>query len=165
MKGSRKLAGLPRKNSGFTLMELVVAITILTIAVSGTLLGIEMATRHNADPLVLQQGIAIAQSYLEEITSKQFPTAALPCSSAVPATRAQYSSVCDYRNIGSQVPTNQLGNPINGLGGYTVTIVINSSTANINGLTSAANQAIRIDIQVSHPNMTTMTFSAYRTRY
>lgn len=155
------------KRQGFTLPELVISIVVISIAVLGTLLGIRATVRHSADPMITQQAVAIAESYLEEIAAKPFPTAALPCSGTPPALRADYATICDYKGIpsGGQVPTDIDGNPVAGLGGYTVRVVIDDTTADVNGLTSAANQAMRIDVTLSHPNMTDMMFSVYRTRY
>jgi MSHA pilin protein MshD len=152
---------------GFTLIELMLAITIIAIAVIGVLSVINMASSFSADPMITHQAVAIGESYLQEITTKPFPTTALPCSGSPPALRSNYSTICDYKGIpvGGQVPTDVNGNAIAGLSAYTVQVTIDDTTANVNGLTAAANRALRIDVTVSHPNMTTLIFSAYRTRY
>lgn len=155
-----------KNDSGFTLIELVMATLIITVAVLGTLLGIQTATRHSADPMNVQQGIAIAESYLEEIVSKPFPTAALPCG-APAASRANYATLCDYKGIpvGGEVPTDATGTAIPGLGAFTVQVNIDDTTATLNGFTAAANQVLRVDVTVSRNFMPTMVFSVYRTRY
>ncbi len=167
------------KNKGFTLIEILVAITVISIAVIGIMVGIVLSARYNADPMVMHQGVAIAESYLQEITAKPLPgaplpgatppfTCTLPCAGTPPASRANYATVCDYKGIpvAGQVPTDINGNAIAGLGNYTVQVTIDDTAAVLGPaaqqLTAAAKQVVRIDIIVSNPSMQTMTFSAYR---
>lgn len=151
-------------NSGYTMVELVISITIIGIAVLGTLISINTATKFSGDPLISTQAIAIAESYLEEIMSKSFPTPA--AASACPATgltRANFTDVCNYNGL-NQVPTDQNGNAMAGLSGYTVQVAVDRQTAALGALASGT-QAVRIDVTVTHALMTGMTFSAYKTNY
>ena len=63
----RSPAARLREASGVTLIELVISITIVGIAVTGTLLSINRSVRSSADPLVVQQALVVAGAYLEEI--------------------------------------------------------------------------------------------------
>ncbi|WP_365666682.1 type II secretion system protein, partial [Oceanithermus sp.] len=56
MRGDRPRAG------GMTLVELVVAIVVISIAVAGVLAALTQAMRHGADPMLTEQAVAIAQS-------------------------------------------------------------------------------------------------------
>ena len=147
-----------RKIMGYTLIELVMSMTIISIAILGTLFSINMASLYSGDPMITYQGISIAEAYLTEIGTKSFSTGSCPS-----GTRSTYTNICQYNGL-NQVPTDQTGTAIAGLGGYTVQVVVDSSTAVLGALT-AGTQAVRIDVIVSHSNMDTMTFSAYRTNY
>jgi len=156
-----------QRSRGFTLVELVISMVIIAIGLSGTLIVINSVVKRSGDPMVIYQAVAIAESYLEEISSKAFPTN-MPCSSAQPVGgRVNYYNVCDYKYIAAagEVPTDQTGNAIAGLGSYNVKVNIDDTGASLGALTAAANQVVRIDVTVSNPNGPTMTYSVYRTNY
>ena len=58
--------------NGFTLIELVVAIVILSIGTAAFLTLILNTTRNSVDPQIRVQGNAIARAYLEEIMLSSF---------------------------------------------------------------------------------------------
>lgn len=145
---------------GFTLIELVMSITIIGIAVIGTLVAIQTANRFSGDPLLIQQSISIAEAYLEEIVSKQFTTGACPG-----GTRPNFTAICQYNGL-NQAPTDQLGNPYSTLSAYNVTVTVDSTTASLGSPSlTPGTQVVRIDVTVTHPLMPSMTFSVYRTNY
>jgi MSHA pilin protein MshD len=59
-------------NSGFSLIELVFAIVILSIGLTAFITLIINTTKNSIDPQIRQQGNAIAQAYLEEIMLNSF---------------------------------------------------------------------------------------------
>jgi len=144
----------------FTLVELVIAIVIISIALIGTMNAVFAVGGHSADPLVMHQAIAIGESYIDEISTKNFDN---PCP-AVPAPggRANYTSICHYSGL-SEAPHDQTGAAIASLSQYNVSVTTDFAAANLNGLTGANNVA-RIDVTVTGPKLS-MTFSAYRTSY
>ncbi len=117
MKWSRVRHKLSR---GFTLIEMVVAIVIIGIAVSGVLLVMNYTTAHSADPIIQTQAVAIAESYMEEIRLHPF---ADPDGSDSGETRANYDDVFDYNGL-NEMPTDQTGAAILGLGSYTVSVTV-----------------------------------------
>ena len=58
--------------SGFSLIELVVAIVIISIGVTGLITLILNTTKNSIDPQIQVQGNAIARAYLEEIMLQSF---------------------------------------------------------------------------------------------
>jgi len=57
----------PSSQSGVTLVELVVSIVVIAVGVTGVLMAIQFTTGHSADPMLRQQAVAIADSYMDEI--------------------------------------------------------------------------------------------------
>jgi MSHA pilin protein MshD len=134
---------------------------IISIAVMGVLMAINVSIRHSADPAITQQAIAIAESYLQEIAAKDFPT--VPCPTPT-GGRSTYANICNYYNLAAGAPTDETGTLIPALSSYNVVVNIDRSAAVLGSLT-AGTQVVRIDVTVSHTGMQTMTFSAYRTNY
>ena len=65
-------------NSGFTLIELIIAIVLISIGLLGLLALILQSTRYSVDPMIQQQAYAIAQSQMEEVLSQPFCDADSP---------------------------------------------------------------------------------------
>ena len=57
---------------GFTLVELVMGIIVISVAVGGVLLAMRTTVAKSADPMIAHQGIAIAEAYMEEVLTKNF---------------------------------------------------------------------------------------------
>lgn len=181
------------KMKGFTLVEIVISIVIVSVALTALLLFTSESTRRSVDPLIQVQASAIAQSYLEEITQKGFcdpdwdhdsnPSTALDCPAQCTAsacsvcsgtgtgwgteTRASYDDVCDYAGTDNP-PLDQAGNSYaTGLEQYSVTVSIDDSgTAILDSLAGNLGQVLRIDVTVSHPSMTPdVVMSAYRVNF
>ena len=115
--------------AGFTLIEALIAMVVLAAAATGVLLIFANATAASADPQVRAQARAIAESYMDEILLQAYrdPAAAETGGAEAGETRATYDDVWDYSAVGSEVPTDQFGNAIAGLGKYTVSVVISGN--------------------------------------
>jgi MSHA pilin protein MshD len=59
-------------NRGFTLVEMVIAIVIIGVGLTGVLLAFQTTTRHSADPLINRQMLSLAEGLLEEALSKPY---------------------------------------------------------------------------------------------
>jgi len=149
------------KQSGYTLIELVTSMVIISIALLGTLMVINTATLYSGDPLLRHQALAVAESYLEEISDKNFPVTPCPA-----GTRGTFTNICNYNGL-SESPTNENGTPMAGLGGYTVNVAVDSTAASLGSPSlTPGTQVVRVDVTVSlSPMMVPMTFSLYRTNY
>lgn len=83
------------RESGMTLIELVVAIVIIGIGLAGVLLTFSTTVRSSADPLVRKQMSAIADEMMEEILLKPFVVAA-PNPPFAGCARLAFNDVRDY---------------------------------------------------------------------
>ncbi|OGS93900.1 MAG: hypothetical protein A3H31_04735 [Gallionellales bacterium RIFCSPLOWO2_02_FULL_57_47] len=60
------------KQRGISLIELIMFIVIVSVALAGILLVMNVTTRGSADPLIHKQALAIAESLLEEVELMPF---------------------------------------------------------------------------------------------
>jgi MSHA pilin protein MshD len=101
----------PYFNRGATLIELIISIVIISTALIGILSVVNLSAQHSADPVVRQQAIAIAESYLEEILLLPVDD---PDGINEGNNRTLFDNVADY-NITNTGATNQNGAVISGL--------------------------------------------------
>jgi MSHA pilin protein MshD len=147
------------RHRGLTLVELVVAITIVGIAVT-TILGVfaAVATR-SADAMMQQQAVAIAESYLSEILQRWVVD---PNGTPPNTGRASWDLVDQYNGLVDVGAHDQFGNAIASLSNYTVRVSTSQSSA-LAGVPAVA--ARRVDITVSYPPSASVILSGYRTSY
>ncbi len=152
---------------GVTLVELVVAMVVISIAAAGTLQLIASTTRASADPMLLQQATAVAEAYLEEILLNAYYDPDLGAGGgvcpAVEASRDLFDNVCDYDGMDDQPPRDQFGTPVAGLAPYRVRVAIDTAAA-LGGLSGPA-QVLRADVRVTHSDVVDLTLSGYRADY
>jgi MSHA pilin protein MshD len=148
-----------QRQRGVTLIELVVAITIVAIAVGGVLGAISAISSRSADAMTQQQAIAIAQAYLDEILQRWVVD---PNGTPPNTGRGSWDTVDEYNGLVDVGAHDQYGNAIAALAAYTVTVAVTPSAA-LSGIGSAA--ARRIDVTVAYPPNGTVVLSGYRTDY
>jgi MSHA pilin protein MshD len=143
---------------GATLVEVVISIVVIAIAVSAVLGVLSTTVGRSADALIVTQGVSIANAYLEEISLKPFTD---PDGSDGEALRIDFDDVDDYNGLVDAGAADQFGNPIAGLGGYTVSVAVAPSAA-LPGV--PAGDAMLIDVRVQFAPYIDYTLSSYRTR-
>jgi MSHA pilin protein MshD len=147
------------RQRGVTLVELIVAITIVAIAVGGILGAISAIASRSADAMVQQQAIAIAQAYLDEILQRWVVD---PNGTPANTGRGSWDTVDQYNGLADTGAHDQYGNAIASLAGYNVSVAVTPSGA-LGGIASAA--ARRIDVTVTHASNVTVVLTGYRTNY
>ncbi len=165
---------------GFTLVEIVVTISLLSISLLAVIYGSSMSAKHSADATWQAKTAYIGQAYLEEILTKRFdenssPDGLQPCGSGVACSttmraesgeaRTTYDDVDDFNGL-NETPLTTLapyfGN-VNPYQGYNVRVTVSYSTAA--GITTA-NMVKLIVVRVTPPgNLPSAQFSAFKGNY
>jgi MSHA pilin protein MshD len=148
-----------RRERGVTLIELVIAITIVAIAVGGILGAISAFSSRSADAMVQQQAIAIAQSYLDEILQRWVTD---PNGTPANTGRGSWDLVDQYNGLADVGAHDQYGNAVAALAGYNVSVAVTNSSG-LGGLGAAVVR--RIDVTVTHAPDVTVVLTGYRTAY
>ncbi|MDP5240236.1 prepilin-type N-terminal cleavage/methylation domain-containing protein [Uliginosibacterium sp. 31-16] len=172
---------------GMTLVELVVFIVIVSVGLAGILGVLNLTTRTSADPMLLKQQVAIAESLLEEIESKPFTwcdpddanvttagsatDCSLPQGLGSTTGDARYDQLSPFDNVadydGLEMKEDGIlnpsdGTPIAGLGSYRAKVSISTAGA---ALGLPADAALQIDVTVGAAGMPDITLTGYRLRY
>jgi MSHA pilin protein MshD len=180
-----------RRQSGLSLIELVMFIIIVSVGVAGILSVMNVTAKSSSDPMLRKQALAIAESLLEEIQLQPFtycdPTdanvetasgafvgaggcATLAEGSGPETGESRYSTTSPFNNVNDyagaadfpMVGIRDLSNSsIAGLENYTATVTIANSAIG----TVPSDASLRIDVRVTSGNTVDVTLTGYRTRY
>jgi MSHA pilin protein MshD len=172
-----------RRQSGLSLVELVMFIVIVGVAVAGVLSVLTVTAHHSADPMIRKQTQAIAEAMLEEIELQPVTycdpddaNAATAASAAGCATTAEamgpeagetrhtsplFDNVNDYHGYSASPIVDITNSPVAGLGSYTVSVTITQAGA---AFAMPADDVLQIDVQAISGN-TDITLTGYRFRY
>ena len=142
-----------KSHGGVTLIELILSMLIISIALVGILSVVNLNVSHSADPVVQQQAIAIAESYLEEILLQNY-------SGGASSDRANFDDVDDYNNLSDNGARDQLGNAIATLSQYTVLVTVSAPAALAGGV-----NAKQITVTVSGPGVSNLSLVGYKADY
>jgi MSHA pilin protein MshD len=146
---------------GMTLMELILAIVVISVGLTGVLVAFNQAVRGSADPMIRKQMLAIAEEMMEEITLKPFAVgAAVPPAGCARNTHDDVLDYNGYTTAGAGV-CNIDGTAIPSLTTYNVRVAV-TAQAMPNGIVAA--NALRIEVTVTHGGET-LTLVGYRTRW
>lgn len=177
-----------KSEQGVTLVELILAIVIISIASIALLQTLGFQTRSNVEPVIQVQSQLLARQYLEEVMSKPFfdpdadpridPTLtqaevvasiADQTQSGAPA-RLAWNNIAEYDGYSASI-VDVSGSAITGLASYSVTIDVDTSAGlSLGGLSNSANAtcpaiiaAIAVTIVDARGQSTSLT--GYRTSY
>lgn len=159
-----------------TLIEMVITITILSIALVSITGVISASINRSANPLIQHKTVLLAQAYFDEILSKRFaeqtPVGGVPPATSADVcvvgsdmgeTRRQFDDVDDYDSLDEMPPQLQSGVTLNGYSDYRVQITVICSGTSL-GLTNNYD-AKKITVTIDPPAMGEITFTAYQANY
>ena len=168
-----------RRQPGFTLVELVLTILVMSIAVVGLSSALGFSLRHQSDGVWQIKSVALAQAYLEEISARNFdentPVGGLPaCNSGTCSAisndgeaRALFDDVDDYDGIDDAPPLDVNGVARAGYSGYRVQVVVRY--ANAGEITSwvldDSTDLKLVTVTVTPPSGSAMQFTALKGNY
>jgi len=157
----------PKTQRGISLVELIMFIVIVSVALAGILLVMNVTTKNSADPLVHKQALAVAESLLEEVELQDFnpATGAVLVGTVIQGNRASaYHIVREYDTFATTgIYTVDGITPITGLGNYKVSVSV--ANAALGDITLASGNAVLITVTVTDPQLNAMKISGYRTAY
>jgi MSHA pilin protein MshD len=177
----------PGLQRGVTLVELIVFIVIVSTAVAGVLMTLDLSNRSSADPMIQKQALAVAEALLEEVQLQPFTYCDPDDANAATALDAAgcandennpplgpeagetrtssttpFDNVSDYNgySVGPGI-TDLTGAAVVGLEAYTATVAVaNQALAPV-----PASDALLITVTVTGPANTTVVLHGYRVRY
>jgi MSHA pilin protein MshD len=149
--------------AGMSLIELVVAIVVVAICLTGAFALVDSTTRRSADPMLERQATAIGQAYLEEALQKAYldPSDGKVCPTAE-AQRSLFDNVCDYQGLADVGARDQTGALVPGLEAYRVAMSVDTKATL--GTLSGSSAVLRVDVTVTDPLGRPLRLSAYRTK-
>jgi MSHA pilin protein MshD len=148
---------------GFTLIEIIVLIVVLSAALAGVLLVFQNTVRSSADPQVYKQALAIGEGLLDEILLSSYDPL------AGTGARANFDDVDDYigYNTAGTGMKDINNNPVAGLGAYNVSNVsVTVVTLNDAGATlTPVTEAKLVTVTVTGPAGFAISLDGYRLKY
>jgi MSHA pilin protein MshD len=150
------------RQAGITLVELIISIVVISIALVGIFLVINLTTTTSANPVVQYQAIAIAESYMEEILLQAYCNPIIPATCAFGAgtgpdsaeTRATYNDVDDYNGLSDSGALDSQGNAIALLSAYTILVKVDEKAV-------ASLTAKLITVTVTGPGIHDIVLTGY----
>ena len=140
------------------MVELIIAMVVIAVALTGVMSVLNYTTLHSADPVLRHQAIAIAEAYMEEIVLKNFSD---PDADGE-ASRSLFDDVDDYNGLSDSGAVNQNGNPISGLGNYLINVSVLPQNY---GPSGAVVSGLKIDVTVTDPAGQSLTLTGFRADY
>jgi len=164
-----------KPTKGFTLVEAVITIAIMSIALLAISQALAFGLKHSSDGISQARIVNLAQAYFEEISAKRFaeatPTGGVPaCSgSTTPCgvigpesgeSRATYDDVDDFDGLLDSPPRDALGNVRAGYESYSVAIDVRYLLGAEVSATGAddTTDAKRVALEIQAPGQTPQKF-------
>jgi MSHA pilin protein MshD len=157
------------RQRGVTLVELVLAILIVSIAVASVLGVLRLTAGRSADPLLSRQALAAAESLLAEIVAQPFTAADLDggANALGPETGESRGSstmpfdhVDDYHGYAMNGIVAADGTAIAGLSGYRAAVSVQpQALGNV-----PAGEGLLITVTITAPDRNEVALSAFRAR-
>ncbi|MGF2736644.1 type IV pilus modification PilV family protein [Marinobacter sp. DUT-1] len=164
-----------KRQSGVTLVELVITIVVLGVAIAGVVGAFAVISGRSADPLNQTRAITLSQLYMDEILTRYYDESTpvgggkvasgdVDCATAGPdgETRPTFDDADDYDGLADSPPQDGEGSDLSGYGGFSVSVAVACAGSEV----GVANEdAKRIDITITDPSGQDWLFTAYRANF
>jgi len=136
-----------RRHSGFTLIEMVISMVIISVGIAGVLSAFSSSVKTSGDPLVHKKMLALAEEMMEEVLLK--PYASAP-GAITGCNRTNANDISDYAGYTNRQVCDIGGVPIDpaGYAGYTVSVALVPSTTLGTIVSGPANNVTRVTVTV-----------------
>jgi MSHA pilin protein MshD len=165
---------------GFSLLELILFIVIVSVGLAGVLTVFTNSVRSSSDPMILKQVTLIAEATMNEIMQKSFSNTSLDsvgctgattpsCNSNSWTDRPNYNDVDDYNGFsktGVNAGIRQIDGTtaVTGLESYTLQVTVTGTALGPAGSVITAANAKQITVTVTGGGQT-ITLIGFRTNY
>lgn len=158
---------LRRNQAGFSLVETIVFIVIVSIALAGVLSVMNLTMQTSADPLIRKQSIVVAESLLEEIAQHNFSNPSGGFSGvASQANRVMFDDIGDYNGFSTiGIFPIDSATPIAELAGYNANVTVLDATLGPAGGPIPAGSAKLISVTIIGLDGVPVVLSGYRSAY
>ncbi|MDO8264324.1 MAG: prepilin-type N-terminal cleavage/methylation domain-containing protein [Gallionella sp.] len=153
LKRARVMSMTRSPQRGFTLIELIIFIVVVSVGLVGILKVMDVTVKSSADPMVRKQAMALADSILEEILLKDYQDPD-PLVSTGETTRSAMDNVDDYNGKSNALFADLPAQ----LTSYVIGIAVTDGTATL-GIA-----ARRVTVTITH-GAEVITMTGYRTNY
>lgn len=168
-------------HAGFTLVELVIFIVVVSVGLAGIIFVISQVTKNSVDPQIRKQQVLIAEALMDEIQLQPYTwcdaddpnldTATGPADCTIvnnigpeagEIRGVGFDHVDDYNGYTSTGVRDALGAAVTGLENYNVAVTVANGA--LPGI--PATDALSISVAVTHvPTNTVFRLQSWRTRY
>lgn len=156
------------RQRGFSIVEAIVFIVIVSVALTGILSLMNFTTQHSADPMIRKQAIVVAESLLAEITQQNFTNPVDGFSgSSIQANRHLFDDIGDYNSFTTTgiFPIDDPSSPIPALIAYNALVRVVDTTLGPVSAPIPSGSAKLIIVTITGPDAISVVVSGYRSAY
>jgi MSHA pilin protein MshD len=166
-KGRQRFA--PANQIGATLVEVTLFIVIISTALTAVLGTLALTTGRSADPLVVRQTLAVAETLLQEVMAQPYTAADLDgganaigpeTGESRTSTTSPFDHVDDYHGYGMTGIVNPDGSAVPGLTGYSAAVAVQAAA--FNGV--PAGEGLLVTVTATGPGGHSVVLQGYRAR-
>ena len=149
----------PRRQSGMTLIELIVAIVIIAVGLAGVLSVFNTTVRASADPMIQKQLLAIAEGMMDEVMLLPYANGT---GTDTGCARAGFDGIDDFATYTGKSICDQEGAAIDSLSGYSVSVAIDNIAL---GMETGGETSKKITVTVTRNANESVTLTGWRTNW
>lgn len=149
-----------KRQAGVTLVELIIAMVIISVGVLGVIQVFSYSSVASADPMVTKQMRAVAEGLMEEIQHQSFTATANAAPSG--CARNTYNDIADYNGYSQSIICDINGNDL-GLTNMTVSVSVTTPSSTLFPGVAAASM-LEITVVVTYAGQS-FTLKGWRTSF